>query len=117
MTGFRFTSRPGANWFAYVSDLSTTVTDDVQRRNKYRESVKAIAHDGARVLRQNDIYLNGKLGTEFVLKGRGTMSYMRGFLVGNRMWVLSVDAFKTTNRGSTTPKDVQWFFDSFTFWE
>ncbi len=117
MPGFKFTSRPGANWFAYFSDLSATVTDHVQLRNKYRESVKAITQDGSRLLRQTDIYLNGKLGTEFVLKGRGRISYMRGFLVGSRMWLLSVDFSKSTNRGSTIPRDVQVFFDSFTFWE
>lgn len=117
MTGFKFTARPGANWFAYFSDLDITVTDHALLREKYRVGANASSHDGTKLLRQSDVYLNGKLGSELVLKGRGTMSYMRTFLVGSRIWVLSVDSFRNTNRGSTPPRDVQRFFDSFTFWE
>ena len=116
MTGFKL-SGSGANWLAYYSDFGRHAANDETLRNNYRQSVEAIARNGSTVVRQNDIYVLGKLGTEFVLQRAGTTSYMRGLLVGSRFWTLAVDSSTEANRDFSNPKDVQQFFDSFTFWE
>lgn len=107
-----------ASWFVLYKDYDEPRTDDpTELRAAYNKSVEALAKSGATLHRQDDVFLNGRLGTEFVLEGRGAVSYMRAFTIGRRMYMLGVDDKKGFNGSSKLPKDVEQFMNSFTFWE
>ncbi len=106
-------------WAAEYSEFNETKTDDEQKlREAYRGSAEAIANSRGKLLKQSDAVLNGRLGTEIIIENQdGTTTYMRAFLIGRRMYTLAAIRKKIANGDSTVPKDVQQFFDSFTFWD
>jgi hypothetical protein len=123
-------NRPGAmygyrlidgetNWFAQYQDLGGEVPGgEKQLRNAYQKSVEAVIKKrGAKLLRQSDAVLNGRLGTEFITEVQGSVTYTRAFQIHSRLYTVEVDSKRAVNRDSTLPRDVQQFFDSFTFWE
>lgn len=103
-------------WMAYYSDFQRPIVGEAALRDAYQKSAAGLTGKGSKLLRQNDIILNGRLGTEMILKARNTV-FMRGFLIGRRMYVLEVDRPDVPDGDSTIPDDVRQFFDSFTFWE
>ena len=117
MKGFKC-FEAGTNWFAYYNDFDQPrASDDSHLRVAYRGSVESLTKGGSRLLSQKDVYLNGRLGTEFVLELPGRVSYMRAFLFLRRMYTLAVDRTRIANGDPTIPQDVQQFFDSFTYWD
>jgi hypothetical protein len=90
--------------------------DETGIREAYHKSAEDIARKGSKLLRQQDVVLNGRLGTEFVFEGRGGVSFIRAFLIEQRMYTLEVDSKNVVDEDSTLTKDVQQFFNSFTFW-
>lgn len=118
VTGFRWIDGD-LGWFAYYTDFAESrLSDDASLRTAYHDSVAAIAeHANARLLSQRDICLNGRLGIEFVIEAKTTVSYMRSFLFGSRMYILSVDRKGTVNGVPAIPADVQQFFESFAYWD
>ena len=117
MKGFRFVG-PDANWFVYASDFDLPrSSDDQDLRPAYRGSAEALTKNGSQLLNQSDVFLHGRLGTQIVLQGSGTISYMRAFLFERTMYTLAVDRKRTANGDATIPSDVQKFFDSFTYWD
>lgn len=105
------------NWFAYFNDYSNPIYDETKLREAYQGSVERITRKGVKLLKQNDVFVNKKLGTEFILEGHGAISYMRAFLIGSRMYTLAVDNRQKTQPIDKIPDNVEQFFDSFTFWE
>ena len=106
------------NWFAQYQDFDQARTDDEKKlRDAYHKSAEALTKKGAKLLRQSDVILNGRLGTEFVLEGQGNVSFIRSFQIYRRLYILEVDSKRAVNGDPTLPRDVQQFFDSFTFWE
>jgi hypothetical protein len=117
MKGFKF-FQPETNWFAYYSDFDQPMPlDEAYLRNAYHGSVEAIAKNGKRLLAQRDVFLNKRLGTEFVIARPSLVSYMRSFIFGSRAYTLAVDRKTDVGSDATFPSDVQQFFDSFTYWE
>ena len=118
MKGFKFTE-PAANWFAYYNDFDELKSNDEQDlRGAYQGSVEAITRKaGTRLLKQEDVFLNGRLGTEFVIERAGSISYMRAFLFGRRMYTLAVDRKTAATGDSAVPVEVKQFFESFTYWD
>ncbi len=109
---------PGAKWYALYNDFNETRTDDeAQLRDAYQKSVQDVTKGGAKLLRQDDVYVNGRLGSEFVLEKEGVVSFMRAFVVGRRMYTLAVDSKNATSGNHNLPTDVKQFFDSFTYWD
>lgn len=110
---------PNTSWTVFYSDLGRLVpTNEAAFRKAYRVGLSGLTGEGRTLLSQRDVYLNGRLGTEFVIEGAGLTSYMRAFVVGRRLYTLAahrkeVDA---SNRGNI-PTDVRRFFDSFAYWE
>ena len=105
------------NWFAYFNDYSNPIYDETKLREAYQGSVERITRKGVKLLKQNDVFVNKKLGTEFILEGHDAISYMRAFLIGSRMYTLAVDNRQKTQPIDKIPDNVEQFFDSFTFWE
>lgn len=104
-------------WSVECGEFGETRIDDERLlREAYRGSAEAVAKNRGQLLKQSDVILNGILGTEFIIEGRDTVTYMRAFLAGRRMYTLTVVSEKVTNADSTIPLDVQQFFESFTFW-
>ncbi|MDT5121215.1 MAG: hypothetical protein QOC96_697 [Acidobacteriota bacterium] len=117
MQGYKLMSGD-RGWFAYYADLNKSkVSDEAGIREAYHKSVEDMARKGGTLLRQNDISLNGRLGIEVVFQGRGATSFIRSFLIGQRMYVVEVDSKDVIDKDTSLPTDVQQFFDSFTFWE
>jgi hypothetical protein len=107
------------SWTVFYSDLGRVVpTNEAAFRKAYRAGLNGLTGEGRTVLSQRDVYLNGRLGTEFVIEGEGLTSYMRALVVGRRLYTLAahrkeVDASTRAN----IPTDVRHFFDSFAYWE
>ncbi|MGZ8848350.1 MAG: hypothetical protein ACXW3C_17955 [Pyrinomonadaceae bacterium] len=110
---------PNTSWTVFYSDLGRVVpTNEAAFRKAYRGGLNGLTGEGRTLLSQRDVYLNGRLGTEFVIEGAGLTSYMRAFVVGRRLYTLAahrkeVDASNRAN----IPTDVRHFFDSFAYWE
>jgi hypothetical protein len=110
---------PNTSWTVFYTDFGRAVpTNEAAFRKAYRSGLNGLTGEGRTVLNQRDVYLNGRLGTEFVIEGAGLTSYMRAFVVGRRLFTLAahrkeVDA---SNR-AIIPTDVRRFFDSFAYWE
>ncbi len=106
-------------WTVFYSDLGREVpNNEAAFRKAYRGGLTGMTGEGRTLLSQRDVYLNGRLGAEFVIAAAGLTSYMRAFVVGRRLYTLAahrkeVDA---ANRASI-PTDVRHFFDSFAYWE
>ena len=106
-----------AKWFALYVDFDHAVTaDDAALRQKYKESAEALASKGSKLIRSSDVTLNGRLGREIILVGRGAKSYLRTFQIGSRLYTLAVDVYGDSGEADEMPPEVQQFFDSFTFW-
>lgn len=118
LRGFKLIT-PEKKWVLYFMDFKDrTAGDDTQLREAYRQGIESIVkRAGTKMLRQDDVRLNGRLGSEFVIESSGAVSYMRAFQIQRRLYTLSVDVKKTGGMNPTLPPDVQQFFDSFTFWE
>ena len=117
MKGFKFFAAE-ANWFAYYTDFDQPrASDDAHLRSAYNDSVEDITKNGKQLLSQKDVFLNGRLGSEFIIEAPGTVSYMRAYLFGRRMYTLAVDRKRVANGDATIPNDVQQFFESFTYWD
>lgn len=115
--GYRLTEGK-TKWEAEFSEFDGAGINDERRlREAYRGSAEATANNRGKLLKQTDVILNGRLGTEFIFEDRDAITYTRAFLVGRRMYMLSVTRNKTANGDSMIPQDVQQFFDSFTFWD
>jgi len=115
--GFRCIE-PESNWLASYTDFARPVPNDENYlRNAYHGSVEAITKKGNSLLAQRDVFLNGRLGNEFVVGGPALISYLRVFVSGSRMYTLSVNRKKTPGTNGQIPGDVQQFFDSFAYWD
>ncbi|HEX5704614.1 MAG TPA: hypothetical protein VFX97_15540 [Pyrinomonadaceae bacterium] len=110
---------PNTSWNVFYSDLDRIVPiNEAAFRKAYRAGLNGMTGEGRTLLSQRDVYLNGGLGTEFVIDGVGRTSYMRVFVVGRRLYTLAAhrNAVDASNR-SNIPTDVRQFFDSFAYWE
>jgi hypothetical protein len=104
-------------WFALYVDFDSAVpAADAELRQKYKESAEALASKGSKLIRSRDVTLNGRLGREIILVGRGAKSYLRTFQIGSRLYTLAVDVYGDSGEADEMPPEVQQFFDSFTFW-
>ena len=110
---------PNTSWTVFYSDLGRVVPpNEAAFRKAYRDGLNGLTGEGRTLLSQKDVYLSGRLGTEFVIEGVGRTSYMRVFVVGRRLYTLAAhrNAVDASNR-SNIPTDVRHFFDSFAYWE
>ncbi len=103
-------------WSMLYSDLDYSINDNTQAREKYHRSVEAVTWNGSKLIRQNDVVLNGKLGDEVIFSKEQSKTFIRSFIVNNRLYSVSVDIKDSADESSEIPKDIQQFFDSFTFW-
>ena len=107
------------SWNVFYSDLDRIVPiNEAAFRKAYRAGLNGLTGEGRTLLGQKDVYLNGRLGTEFIIEGAERTSYMRVFVVGRRLYTLAahrkvVDASNRAN----IPTDVRHFFNSFAYWE
>jgi len=104
------------HWFVLYADLDRLIIDEFQIRERYQQSLKGLVNRGARVVKQTDVTLNGRLGLELILQDKSRVSFMRVFVVDRRVYTLDVDQ-KRSDLPEKIPADVQEFFDSFTFWQ
>lgn len=117
MGGFKFIE-PESHWFAYYRDFDQLKSNnEYDLRIAYRNSVESITRSGKRLVSQEDVLLNGRLGTDFVIEAPGRRSYLRAFLFDGRMYTLAVDRKEVGTGNASTPIAVQQFFDSFAYWD
>ena len=117
MKGFKLTNAAG-KWAVFCSDLGKNAPDDESgMRSLYQRSMDSMTHNKTYLLVSEDVFLNGRLGVEFRIRGLSQTSYTRAYAFGPRLYTLSVTRKKTANEEPDTPPDVQQFFDSFTYWE
>lgn len=107
------------NWFAFYTDYETPrPSDEKHLREAYQGSVQTMTQKkGTKLLAQSDVFLHGRLGSQFIIEGLGITSYMRAFAFGRRLYTLAVDRRIEGTAIPRLPKDVQQFFDSFTYWD
>jgi hypothetical protein len=110
---------PNTSWNVFYSDLDRIVpTNEAAFRKAYRAGLNGVTGEGRTLLSQRDVYLSGRLGTEFVIEGAGLTSYMRVFVVGRRLYTLAAHRKEVdASTRATIPTDVRRFFDSFAYWE
>jgi hypothetical protein len=115
--GFKFTNSAG-KWSASCTDLKqTTPADEVSLRALYQKSMDAMTRNKTYLLASGDIFLNGRLGVEFRIRGLSRVSYTRAFVSGRRLYTISVSRDNPAQATGDTPADVQQFFDSFAYWD
>jgi len=110
---------PKTSWTVFYSDLGRVVPpNEAAFRKAYRAGLNGMTGEGRTLLSQRDVYLNGGLGTEFVIEGAGLTSYMRAFVVGRRLYMLAAHRKEVdVSTRADIPTDVRQFFDSFAYWE
>ena len=117
MKGFKVANDSG-KWAAFCSDLGRPAPDDEPAlRNLYQQSIDSMTRNKTYLLASGDVFLNGRLGIDFRIRGLSHTSYTRAFAVGRRLYILSVEQKKTANSEPETPPEVQQFFDSFAYWD
>src|SRR5262249_26869241 len=110
---------PDTTWSVYYTELGNVPPPNQSSfRKAYRDGLARMTAEGRTLVVQRDIYLHGKLGIEFVLSSSGLTSYMRAFVVGQRLYTLAAHR-KTGDviANGDVPGDVKQFFDSFAHWE
>lgn len=117
MRGFKVTTSSG-NWSASCADLGRSIpNDEAALRQLYQQSMDEMTRNKTYVIASGDVFLNGRLGAEFRIRGLSRTSYTRAFVVGRRLYTISVSQKKAPQSGSENPSDVQQFFDSFAYWD
>jgi hypothetical protein len=117
MKGYKFKDDSG-QWAAWCSDLGREVPNDpASLRNAYQQSIGAKTRGRDNLFISGDVWLNGRLGTEFIIQRGGRVDYIRAFAFGRRLYTLNVTRKRTTRGSSAIPADVQQFFDSFVYWD
>ena len=117
MKGFKLSNSSG-KWSASCADLGRTVPNDEGELQKlYQQSMDAMTRNKTFLISSGDVYLNGRLGTEFRIRGLSQTSYTRAFAVGRRLYTMSVTRKKTGEEGTEYPPDIQQFFNSFAYWD
>ena len=115
--GLRVSNSSG-KWSASCADLGTTAPKDESELQKlYQHSMDAMTRNKTYLISSSDIYLNGRLGIEFRIRGLSQTSYTRALAVGRRLYTVSVSRKKTTEESADYPSDVQQFFNSFAYWD
>ena len=115
--GFKLTDSSG-KWSASCADLGRTVpNEEAALRQLYQQSMAAMTRNKTYLLADSDVFLNGRLGTEFRIRGLSQTSYTRAFVFGRRLYTLSVTRKKAAQVNAENPPDVQQFFDSFAYWD
>jgi hypothetical protein len=107
----------GIIWYVYYTDFDHSTTDETILRDGYRKTIAASTQSGMRLLRQNEIILNGKIGVDFILEGNMGKKYERIFLINRRMYSVAVHIYKKVDNEEKLSAEIKQFFDSFTFWE
>lgn len=110
---------PNTSWSVHYSDIGRVLkANEPSFRKAYRDGLVGMVGPGKILVSQRDIYLHGKLGTEFVIGRPGVTSYMRAFLIGRRLYTLAAHRKAVDLApGGDIPRDIRQFFDSFTCWE
>jgi hypothetical protein len=117
MKGFKLANTAG-KWSASRADLGRTVPNDESAlREVYQQSMDAMTHNKTFLIASGDVFLNGRLGIEFRIRGLSQTSYTQAFVFGRRLYTLSVTRKKTAQVSDENPSDVQQFFDSFAYWD
>lgn len=115
--GFKLANSSG-KWTASCADLGRTVpNEEAALRQLYQQSMAAMTRNKTYLLADSDVLLNGRLGTEFRIRGLSQTSYTRAFVFGRRLYTLSVTRKKAAQVSDENPPDVQQFFDSFAYWD
>jgi hypothetical protein len=115
--GFKLANSSG-KWSASCADLGRTVPNDESAlRQVYQQSMDAMTHNKTYLIASGDVFLNGRLGIEFRIRGLSQTSYTQAFVFGRRLYTISVTRKKTAEVSADNPADVQQFFDSFAYWD
>jgi hypothetical protein len=115
--GFKLASSSG-KWSALCADLGRTVPNDESAlRQVYQQSMDAITRNKTYLIASGDVFINGRLGIEFRIRGLSQTSYTQAFVFGRRLYTISVTRKKTDQVSAENPSDVQQFFDSFAYWD
>jgi len=117
MKGFKLANSSG-KWSALCADLGRIVpNDETALRQVYQQSMDAMTHNKTYLIASGDVFLNGRLGIEFRIRGLSQTSYTQAFVFGRRLYTISVTRKKADQVNSENPSDVQQFFDSFAYWD
>ena len=115
--GFKLANSSG-KWSAVCADLGRTVPNDESAlREVYQQSMDTMTHNKTYLIASSDVFLNGRLGIEFRIRGLSQTSYTQAFVFGRRLYTISVTRKKTEQVSADNPADVQQFFDSFAYWD
>lgn len=114
--GFRLRAR-GARWVVSYSDLDLprSVTSE-ELRERYHKANQAAARSG-QLVSERDVFLNGRLGSEVVIRNQDELTRMRSFISGKRVFIIAVITNETDKARSQIDDDIKQFFESFTFWD
>ncbi len=115
--GFKLSNSAG-KWTASCAHLGQPVgNDEASLRKLYQQSMDAMTHGKTYLLASGDVFLNGRLGVEFRIRGLSRISYTRAFVFGRRLYTISVTRKDPARAPHENPTDVQQFFDSFIYWD
>jgi hypothetical protein len=110
--------KPAVEWRVNYADDEKFVSDPASLKETYSRSAEALQRENRKLILKKDIYLNNRLGIEFVLEEQDSISTTRAFLIGHRLYQVSVEKQKKIS--GTVEADLSQatkeFFDSFNFW-
>lgn len=106
----------GIIWSVYYTDFDHSTTDETVVRESYRK-LYASSAGGVKLIKQNEIRLNGKIGVDSFLEGSMGKKYERIFLINRRVYGVSVYIYKKVDNEEKLSTEITQFLDSFTFWE
>jgi len=117
MHDFKIVKR-AVEWRVNYADDENFASDTASLKETYSRSAESLQRENRKLILKKDIYLNNRLGIEFVLEEQDSISTTRAFLIDHRLYQVSVEKQKKIS--STVEADlsqaVKEFFDSFNFW-
>ena len=107
-------------WRVTYTDFQNELNDEDSVRVAYRKAIESLQTRPATLIAQTDIRLRGRLGVEYLMKEGEVVYATRSFLIGRRLYLISVEEKKRTKRSAAKAvisSKVRRFLDSFDFWE
>ncbi|HVG32984.1 MAG TPA: hypothetical protein VM911_07890 [Pyrinomonadaceae bacterium] len=111
--------KPAVEWRISYADDENFARDPTSLKETYSRSVDSLQRENRKLILKKDIYLKNRLGIEFILEDQDSISTTRSFLVGQRLYQVSVKKQKKLSSPveADLSRAVKEFFDSFNFWE
>ena len=111
--------KPAVEWRITYADDENFPSDPASLKEAYSRSTESLQREDRKLVVKKYIYLKNRLGIEFVLEDQDSISTTRSFLIGRRLYQVTVKKQKKTSNPveADLSQEIKGFLDSFNFWE